>query len=266
MDNTFILRLRRGSGRRATWRTRLAAAAITWFNAHSRSYAVRFRRDDLNRYFGIKYSRCDPQENLLQGGMLTVEQAANLYHLLTQVVLLGVPGDVVELGCYEGTTAILLQTTLDQLRSTRRLHVYDSFAGLPPAAAQDGPTRFREGDCRTTRERLVANFREFGVALPVIHAGWFRDTLPVGLPDRVAFAHLDGDFYTSTREGLEHLYPRLSPGAIVVVDDYCDPAVHAVCDILPGVKRACDEFLADKPERVGVLLGGSASHGYFRKR
>ena len=47
--------------------------------------------------------------------MLTVEQAVNLYHLLCQVVLLDVPGEVVELGCYEGTTAILLQTTLDRL-------------------------------------------------------------------------------------------------------------------------------------------------------
>jgi O-methyltransferase len=265
MDNTFILRLRRGAVRRATWRMRLAASAISWFNAHSRRYALRFRRDDLNRYFGIKYSRSNPQENLLQGGMLTVEQAVNLYHLLTQVLLLDVPGDVVELGCYEGTTAILLQTTLDQHRSAKRLHVYDSFAGLPPASPQDGPTRFREGDCGTTRERLVANFREFDLEPPVIHAGWFRDTLPGGLPERVAFAHLDGDFYTSTREGLEHLYPHLSPGAVVVVDDYCDPAVHDVTDTLPGVKRACDQFLADKPERMGVLLGGSASHAYFRK-
>ena len=54
---------------------------------------------------------------------------------------------------------------------------------------------------------------------------------------------MDGDFYTSVRESLEHVYPRLSKGAVVVVDDYCDPAVNPVYESLPGVKRACDDFL-----------------------
>jgi O-methyltransferase len=264
--NEFILRLQRGTGRKATWRTRLAAKLIRLFNARSSGYALKFKRDDFNRYFGIKYSRFDRSENLLQGGMLTVEQAVNLYHLLCHVVLLDVPGDVVEVGCYEGTTAILLQMTLDRLGCPKPLHVYDSFAGLPAKSAKDGETRFAQGDCRTTRAKLIENFERHGVKRPAIHAGWFAETLPAELPDRICFAHVDGDFYTSVRESLEHVYPRLSTGAVVVVDDYCDPAVNPVYDSLPGVKRACDDFLRDKPERMGVLLAGSGAHGYFRKR
>ncbi len=52
---------------------------------------------------------------------------------------------------------------------------------------------------------------------------------------------------------------------MVVIDDYCDPAVHNVHNILPGVKQACDEFFKDKPEKVSVLIAGCQSHGYFRK-
>src|SRR5262245_5647147 len=261
----FILRFQRDTGRKATWRTRLAARLIRLFNARSTRYALKFKRDDFNRYFGIKYSRFDRSENLLQGGMLTVEQAVNLYHLLCQVLLLNVPGDVVELGCYEGTTAILLQTTLDRLGSPKALHVYDSFAGLPEKTAEDGETRFTAGDCRTTMAKLIDNFERSGVRLPAIHPGWFAETLPTALPGQICFAHVDGDFYTSVRESLEHLYPRLSRDAVVVVDDYCDPAVNPVYDSLPGVKRACDDFLRDKPETMGVLLAGSGAHGYFRK-
>jgi O-methyltransferase len=266
MDNTFILALQRGSEKNATWPMRLAAPVLRLFNGHNRHFVLKFRRDDLNRYFGIKYSHLDPNENLLQGGMISLEQAVNIYHLLTQAVLMDVPGDVVELGCYEGTTAIVMQKTLDQHRSSKTLHVYDSFAGLPARSPEDGDTRFQPGDCQTTKQRLIQNFQRSGVKLPVVHEGWFTDTLPDGLPPRICFAHVDCDFYSSVRQSLEAVYPRLAPGGIVVVDDYTDPAVLAVNDILPGVKRACDEYLRDKEEEMHVLLAGSGSHGYFRKR
>jgi O-methyltransferase len=265
VDNTFILKLQRGDGRKAGPAMRVAARLIKLFNAHNRHFALKFKRDDFNRYFHIKYSRFDPYENLLQGGMMTVEQAVNVYHLLAQVLALDVPGDVVELGCYEGTTGIILQTTLDQYGSDKRLHLYDSFQGLPARSPKDGDTRFQAGDCKTAVAAVVRNFERYGVRLPTIHPGWFRDTLPGDLPDLIAFAHLDGDFYSSVRESLEHVYPRLAKGAVVVVDDYCDPAILDVNNHLPGVKRACDDFFRDKPEAMNVLLGGCVTHGYFRK-
>jgi O-methyltransferase len=83
---------------------------------------------------------------------------------------------------------------------------------------------------------------------------------------------LDGDLYDSIKVSLEYVYPRLSPGAVCLVDDYCDFDVfREAVDLCPGVKRACDEFLANKPEKVAVMYGGYdsalgyGSHGYFRK-
>jgi len=65
---------------------------------------------------------------------------------------------------------------------------------------------------------------------------------------------------------LEHVYPRLSRGAICVIDDYADPdAYPEAWNKLPGVKQACDEFFADKPEKVSFIYSADMSHGYFRK-
>jgi hypothetical protein len=86
--------------------------------------------------------------------------------------------------------------------------------------------------------------------MPVVHKGWFKDTLPHDLPERICFAHLDGDLYDSILVSLEHVYPRLSKGAICLIDDYSDPAVNPQgWNQLPGVKQACDEFLCHKPKR-----------------
>jgi len=85
---------------------------------------------------------------------------------------------------------------------------------------------------------LEENFNSFGVKLPHIHPGWFKDTLPNELPKEIAFAHLDGDLYSSIIESLTYVYPLLSKNAIVIIDDYCDPYIYNVNNILPGVKIA----------------------------
>ena len=242
MDNTFILDIfkRKGSLKR-----RIALKLFGVFNKYFKFFSIRLKE-------------------LYSGDMVNIEETININHLLNHVVWSDIPGDVVELGCHEGYTSITIQKTLDQSNSNKRLHVYDSFEGVPLPDKVDG-TFLKRGDCDTTRDRLVNNFRMFGVRLPEIHAGWFKDTLPTQLPEKICFAHLDGDLYSSITESLENVYPRLSRGAIVVVDDYTDPEVHSIHNILPGVKKACDDFFRDKKEKVNVLIAGERSHGYFRK-
>jgi O-methyltransferase len=159
-----------------------------------------------------------------------------------------------------------MQKTLDQFNSQKRIHVYDSFEGLPEKSKKDGNTIFYRGSCKTQKVRLVNNFKRHKVKLPEIHTGWFADVLPKKLPNEISFAHLDGDFYSSILESLTYVYPRLAKGAVAVIDDYCDPKIHNVNNILPGVKRACDEFFKEKKEKVNVMIAGSESHGYFRKK
>ena len=219
--------------------------------------------------------------------MLSLEQGINIHLLLTQIILVDIPGDVVELGCWNGQSAVLIQKTLDLYDSQKKLHVYDSFEGLPEPHERDEDTYFKKGWCTTGQENLHRVFKTFDTRLPEIHPGWFNDTLADELPEKIAFAHMDGDFYTSIKESLDHTYHRLSAGAIVVIDDYCEPDIqkNTVAQVinnryrrefeqrvidkpnaLPGVKSACDEFFQDKPEQVSALFAGIAPHGFFRKQ
>lgn len=216
---------------------------------------------------------------------LNIEQGINLWHLLNQVLLMDVPGDVVELGSLTGMTAAVLQRTLEDFGSDKRLLLFDSFEGLPPIGPEDGDCSLVPENFKTSPDHARERFASLGLRQPEIVPGWFEDTLPHLLPETICFAHLDGDLYSSTREGLEALYPRLSSGAVVVVDDYADAGLCGriknayrenpyvvntgrrinISDWLPGVRVACDEFLMDKPEEMTALLAGEERHAYFRK-
>ena len=82
-------------------------------------------------------------------------------------------------------------------------------------------------------------------------AGWMPDTF-VGLEDKqYAFVHIDVDFYQSTLDCCGYFYTRLTPGGILLFDEYGWPSAH-------GEKVAADEYFADKPERPIALITGQA--------
>ena len=205
--------------------------------------------------------------------MQTREQMLNLYYLLRET--LGLPGEVIELGTYRGLTAILLQKTLKQAGSSKKLHLYDSFEGLPEKQIEDfvlSEERMRRVDFLDNRrvnkgwfssplEVLKAQFLDFNEPLPEIHPGFFEKTLPGELPEKIAFAHLDADFYSSTKIALEAILPRMVKGSILVVDDYCDLAVHPRQNTFPGVKQACDEIFGSS---LDILCGGNKVHAVRR--
>jgi O-methyltransferase len=202
---------------------------------------------------------------LLSGRMTNVEQRMNMFHLVDQVLAYGVEGDFVELGCNSGQSSVLISKVMQHYKSDKKLYVYDSFEGLPPLHDVDG-VAYQQGQLKTTEDVLRYNFKQHNLPLPAIHRGWFNETLPNGLPEKIAFAYLDGDLYDSILISLQYVYPRLTKGAICLIDDYGDPSINPVgWNKLPGVKKACDEYLADKPETVSLLYAGDYTHGFFRK-
>jgi O-methyltransferase len=198
------------------------------------------------------------------GNHTNVERRLNIFHLLSAVLCYGIPGDIVEVGCNAGQTSVLLERIIEHHDPRRTLHLYDSFEGLPEASKEDTNTPYREGWMKVSPDTVLENFRRFGLRAPQIHPGWFDATLPKQLPNKISFAYLDGDFYSSILVSLEHVYPRLVHGAVCVVDDYCDPA-RCEWNLLPGVKMACDEFFSHRAERVESLYAGDTAQGYFRK-
>lgn len=152
---------------------------------------------------------------------------------------LAVRGDVVEFGCYTGDTSVELASFLRN-SPEKWLWLYDSFAGLPAKTSPDfSPSgrNFETGALRASATALRARFKKLGLMEPIIKKAWFKDLDPENdLPQEIAFALLDGDFYESIKTSLKLIEKKLTKGAIVVVHDYNNPA-------LPGSRRAVDEFL-----------------------
>lgn len=157
---------------------------------------------------------------------------------LEKVIEREAQGDIVELGCYEGTTSLFLQRVLIAEHSDRQLHVYDSFNGLPEKTHHDASPageQFVAGELLASKQRLITNFKHAGLPLPRIHKVWFESMLSSDLPDKIAYAFLDGDFYTSIAASLTAITPKLVPGAVVLVDDYQSEA-------LPGAQKAMNAW------------------------
>lgn len=155
---------------------------------------------------------------------------------------------VVELGCYVGTTSLFIQRLLDVCKSPAEFHVYDSFAGLPNKAEQDlspAGEQFKAGELAVSRKDFERQFKKAGLKLPKIHKGWFSELSNQDIPEAIGFAYLDGDYYESIADSLRLIWPKLRPGATVVVDDYANEA-------LPGAARAVDEWLASHPAKLRV--------------
>ncbi|MBX9626474.1 MAG: TylF/MycF family methyltransferase [Gemmataceae bacterium] len=151
----------------------------------------------------------------------------------------GVPGDLLEAGVWRGGAGILMRGVLRAYGvADRRVWLADSFAGLPPPdparyPADAGLDLHRFPYLAVPEERVRENFRRYGLLddRVVFLPGWFRGTLPAAPVGRLAVLRLDGDLYESTTDALVHLYPRVSAGGFVVVDDYgavdaCRQAVH----------------------------------------
>lgn len=156
---------------------------------------------------------------------------------LSRVLTNATPGDVVELGCYSGTTSVFLQRCL--AGTAKQLHVYDSFSGLPPKTAPDespAGSQFIAGELSASKKQFIANFKRSHLPLPRIHKGWFSDLSADDIPASICFAFLDGDYYESIMDSLKLIWPRLEKGSVVIVDDYQSEA-------LPGARRAVDEWL-----------------------
>jgi O-methyltransferase len=190
----------------------------------------------------------------------TLSSAARIAALcdgVEYVVRHDVEGDIVECGVWRGGSIMAAALTLLRLDdTTRELYLFDTFAGMPePGAADlrspyDGYSphwRWRRKRARgwasVPLESVRASIEGTGYPPERIHlvAGMVEDTIPARAPETVALLRLDTDWYASTRHELVHLYPRLTTGGVLIVDDYGHYA---------GARRAVDEYFDETGERL----------------
>jgi len=137
------------------------------------------------------------------------------------------------------------QTVDNQCKTcVKRLWIYDSFAGLPEKTSEDSSgagQNFQAGELLVTKREVVDKIRRAGLHNIIIKKAWFDELGDQDLPERIAFAFLDGDLYGSIKTSLKLVVPRMVQRGIIVVHDYNNPE-------LPGSARAVDEFLRSHPK------------------
>ena len=179
---------------------------------------------------------------------------------------LSLEGDVAECGVWQGSALIPTGLFVQHHAPGKRVFGFDSFQGLNDAVSRDvalegeGDPRKRVGGFSNTSYEAVRQHVElFGLANTVtLVPGYFQNTLPTHAGSRYCFVHLDCVIYESYRQCLEHFYPRMARGGVILLDEYKDPP-------WPGATQAIDEFVTDKPEQITEIRSDNHIKYYLRK-
>jgi O-methyltransferase len=169
-----------------------------------------------------------------------------------------VPGDIVECGVWKGGSMMAAAMALLAIRDTSRdLYLFDTFEGMPKPSEHDIDfagvseleirTHYRQcpltAPARAGHDEVRRAMLAVGYPAHKIHLvkGLVEKTLPRHAPAQIALLRLDTDYYESTRHELVELFPRLSTGGVLIIDDYGHFA---------GAKKAVDEYFQGSGPRV----------------
>ncbi|MFH8734575.1 MULTISPECIES: TylF/MycF/NovP-related O-methyltransferase [unclassified Streptomyces] len=192
---------------------------------------------------------------------MTSPERLNAFILATRhIVRHNIPGDIVECGVWRGgSMQACAKALLSQGDTERGLYLFDTYEGMTPPTEED-----LRRDGKSAEELLAAQGKDRpiwavatlddvksgfqGVPYPAdrLHfvQGRVEDTVPQQAPEQISILRLDTDWYASTKHELDHLYDRLVPGGVLLIDDY---------GYWQGSRQAVDEFLEKTGERLLLL-------------
>jgi hypothetical protein len=202
--------------------------------------------------------------------MVPLARLDNIENCIVDILRHRVPGDLIETGVWRGGATIFMRGALKAYGvSDRLVWVADSFEGLPApdperfpleSKAQAGPVIQKVyHNFAASLEEVRHNFAAYKLLDDQVKflKGWFKDTLPAAPISALSLIRLDGDFYESTRDGLNYLYDRLSIGGYVIVDDYGE-------DSWTYCRKAVDEFRSAR--RIeDALIAVDSRCSYWRR-
>jgi hypothetical protein len=248
-----------------------ALESSRWWRLHPRFLLQRGRRhtdgastdepDSRTHELPIDFDQTDADlcRRIAPYTMTTPPRIYTLARAVEYVAARKIPGAFVECGVWRGGSMMAIALTLLRVGvRDRDLYLFDTFSGMTPPGEEDVKhTGERAADMLASASRdsddwAVASLDDvrgavLGVGYPEerIHfvVGPVEETLPAKGPEEIALLRLDTDWYASTKHALVHLYPRLSPGGVLIVDDYA---------YWQGARRAVDEYLEEQD--VGLLL------------
>ncbi|MEM7527402.1 MAG: TylF/MycF/NovP-related O-methyltransferase [Pseudomonadota bacterium] len=173
-----------------------------------------------------------------------------------RIVAEGIEGSFVECGVLDGGTAALMAWVARG--EDRDIELFDAWQGMPPASPEDGPGAEKwVGEIIGSPRRVEAVLRRVGARAPCIkvNRGWFDETLPISKIERIAFLHVDCDFYEPVKLVLETFVPRIASGGVVQIDDY---------QSFEGCRVAVNEYLTANPQFRLEIEDRPAGAIYFR--
>jgi O-methyltransferase len=200
---------------------------------------------DMDKKFLRLYTQTRPYT------MTSVERMYSLYKATEYISQARIGGDIVECGVWRGGSAMICAYELMRQRDTKRkIYLYDTYEGMTRPTKVDKAIMGQSGAlpiwqkhqkgqknewCYADLEDVKRNMAKTKYPLGHIKfiKGRVEDTIPKETPQKIALLRLDTDWYASTKHELIHLYPRLVPGGVLIIDDYGHWA---------GSKKAVDEY------------------------
>lgn len=192
--------------------------------------------------------------------MTSRERVFTLIQAIDYLARAGIEGEIVECGVWRGGSMMAAALTLLRFRHPlRRLHLFDTFEGMSPPAEDDRDFQgisAAEQLARADRQRSLSwavaslpevqrNLARTGYPAELIRyvPGRVETTLPAEAPEKIALLRLDTDWQASTRHELEHLFPRLQRGGVLLIDDYGH---------WRGARQAVDDYF--RSHNIPILL------------
>jgi hypothetical protein len=191
--------------------------------------------------------------------MTSPERVFALVNAVRWLVGEKVSGAVVECGVWRGGSMMAVaRALLEAGVDDRDLYLFDTYEGMTAPTAHDRDYRGRRAAgkfkrtslganssdwCRATLTEVQANLARTGYPSHRLHyvKGSVEQTVPASAPQQIALLRLDTDWYASTKHELVHLWPRLVPGGVCIIDDY---------GYWAGSRQAVDEYLDEHGIRV----------------
>lgn len=177
------------------------------------------------------------------------ERKFNLFNIARG--LRHVQGDIVECGVFRAASAFLMLSASEG--TGKNLHGFDSFEGLSKPEETDTVTRgrtfkWKENDLSVPENTASENLKKFEGHFS-LYKGWIPQRFDEVEGKIFSLVHIDVDLFAPTLAALEYFWPRLSPGGMIVCDDYG-------FETCPGARKAMDDFFQKQGQSVIHLTTG----------
>ncbi len=191
--------------------------------------------------------------------MTSPERIFSLIEAILYIEKNKIEGDIVECGVWKGGSMMAVAETLKKTGNfSRNLYLYDTYEGMPPPSEHDkdysGKSAGELLNSDPDREKnLVWAYSALNIVKEGMRStgypdiktkyvqGKVEETIPATIPTKIALLRLDTDWYESTKHELEHLFPLLVDGGVLILDDYGH---------WQGARKAVDEYFEKNKPRI----------------